>query len=103
MPLQVHVADDVCVHARVVSEGRAAEPRMKLGGNGAASGLAPPLEDDRLQPGLREIVRGDEAVVTAANDYGSTHARVSTRIFMAALRPGAPMMPPPGWVAEPHM
>ena len=31
------------------------------------------------------------------------HRCVSAMIFSAALRPGAPMMPPPGCVAEPHM
>ena len=29
--------------------------------------------------------------------------RVSARIVLAAFRPGAPMMPPPGCVADPHM
>jgi hypothetical protein len=30
-------------------------------------------------------------------------AHMSFRIIIAAFRPLAPMMPPPGWVADPHM
>ncbi len=44
---------------------------------------------------LAKAALGAEALAKAA------HARVSARIFIAAFRPGAPMMPPPGWTADP--
>src|SRR4029077_7323750 len=101
------------------------------------------LEDQRLEATLGEVERGDESVVTAADeDYAlcechgqffATEAgwwsaavvggggdveedfveveRVdflkpllqSLRMTWLAMRPGAPMMPPPGCVAEPHI
>ena len=64
------------------------------------------LEHKRLQPALREITRRHQPVVTATDD---DYVVLATDFFQsfnnckAALRPGAPMMPPPGCVAEPHM
>jgi hypothetical protein len=37
--------------------------------------------------------------MTTADDNNVGHLRIS----IAAFRPGAPMMPPPGWVADPHI
>ena len=49
-----------------------------------------------------EIKRGNQSIVAGAddNDHQLFHSR---RIFFAAFNPGAPMMPPPGCVAEPHI
>jgi len=64
------------------------------------------LEHKRFQPALREITRSHQPVVTATDDY---YVVLHTDFFQsfnnckAALRPGAPMMPPPGCVADPHM
>src|SRR5688500_9670629 len=76
---------------------------MELAGDGAATDSVACFKDERLQSGLGEIKRRREAVMPAADDDDISHALVSARILVAALRPGAPMMPPPGWVAEPHM
>ena len=79
-----------------------------LGHRGAADDRAP-LEDQRLQSLLREIERGDQRVVPAADNHDVARSRhvqcfpLSFRISSAASRPGAPMMPPPGCVAEPHI
>ena len=62
-----------------------------------------------MQTGLREVKGSNETVVSTADDDDAIGIRrqeaylVSERILMAALRPGAAMMPPPGCVAEPHM
>ena len=88
---------------------------MDLFGDGGAADDTAPLEHQRPEAGLREVARGDEAVVPAADDDDvaagrsrRAHARTlplrqSESSLRAALRPGAPMMPPPGCVAEPHM
>ena len=58
----------------------------------------------------RERGRRDQPVVprtdhddVALADHRALHHHCSARIRLAALRPGAPMIPPPGWVADPHM
>src|SRR5437762_10508884 len=72
-----------------------------------------PFEDDDAPSGLREVRRGNQAVVPGADhdDVGGVraHATFAFRPFLierntssAAILPGAPMMPPPGCVAEPH-
>src|SRR6059058_2051604 len=87
----------------------ALETRMEFFGNGSAAHRLAALEDDRLVAGFGEIKRGDQAIVTGADDHhrGLGHQMrppfQSLRICRAASRPGAPMMPPPGCVAEPHM
>src|SRR5262245_47204215 len=46
---------------------------------------------------FRWLLHQDSSLFTVAGYYQSF------RICRAALRPGAPMMPPPGWVDEPHI
>ena len=90
-------------------DGGAFETGMKFFGDGGAADYGAALEDERLVAFFREIERSDESVVAAAeNDDVALrgHAQLlpeSFRISRAARRPGAPMMPPPGCVAEPHM
>ena len=54
---------------------------------------------------LRQTCSRGQPVVAAPNHNDIVclaHSPRSLRISMAARRPGAPVMPPPGWVAEPH-
>src|SRR5688572_4646640 len=86
-------------------EERRAKPRRDLRGNGAAADRGLALEDERFETSLSQVGRTRQAVDASAN-YDDvvlrrTHSSFSTR--MAAFRPGAPMIPPPGCVAEPHM
>ena len=86
----------------------------ELRGLGRAADVAPPLEDEDAPAGLREVGRGDEPVVAAADDdrvvvpgpgRGRHQAALRPRersTSSAAIRPFAPMIPPPGWVDEPH-
>ena len=76
---------------------------MQFAGDRAAAHGITRLQDDRSQPGLGKIEGGCQAVVASTDDDDLTHVRVSEMIFIAAFRPGAPMIPPPGWVAEPHI
>ena len=63
-----------------------------------------PLEHERLQAAPREHGCRHQAVVAAADEDDVVRSsRAARRISSAALRPGAPMMPPPGCVADPHM
>ena len=70
------------------------------------------LQHHDLLVRLREVRRGDEAVVAGADHDGVDPRRhqaarrpffFSFRYSSAAIRPGAPMMPPPGCVADPHI
>ena len=85
-------------------------PRLDL-----AADRRPALQDDRPEPRLREEGARREAVVAAADDDGveavhclrPAHAWAlpffALRSSRAARRPFAPMIPPPGWVEEPHI
>jgi hypothetical protein len=48
----------------------------------------------RRQPTLEHIWPGS---------FAFSHVLLSFRILLAAFRPGAPIIPPPGCVADPHM
>src|SRR5262249_55491744 len=85
-----------------VRERRAFESGCNLAGQRAAPDAVALLDHGRLQAGAREQRRGHEPVHAAAYDDDVGHDRCP-RILSAALRPGAPMMPPPGCVAEPHI
>jgi hypothetical protein len=107
---ELHVLDNGGEQrAAGVRYGGTFEAGMKFLGDGGAADDRPAFEDEGLVAFLREIEGGDESVVSAAeNDDVALrgHAQllpVSFRISSAARRPGAPMMPPPGCVAEPHM
>ena len=92
-----------------VREGRNFEPGYKFVSNGCAADNCAALEDERLVPRLGKIKRRDEAVVARAENDDIALRRhgyrvpLSFKISSAARRPGAPMIPPPGWVAEPHI
>ena len=93
-----------------VGESGTAEAGMKFLGDGGAAGLGAALEHQRFVSGFGQIESGDQAVVAAADDddvavVGSASS-CSLEVFEDFERcqpPGPPMMPPPGWVADPHM
>src|SRR5262249_56120983 len=109
--VELDVGEDVGTNGpRCVRERRAAEAGMKFFGDGGAAGLGAALEDEWLESGFGEVEGGDQAVVTATDDddvalvgHGYAAPFTSLRISSAERRPGAPMMPPPGCVADPHM
>jgi hypothetical protein len=90
---------------------------MKFLGNGPAANHFSPLENERFKAAFCKIERGDECVVAAADEcYALSDGHVqfllpleredffqSLRMTWLAMRPGAPMMPPPGCVADPHI
>src|ERR1700735_915437 len=69
------------------------------------------FQHQRLKSFFREVERCHQPVVPAAKNHDFALCRhgqffplpVSFRISNAASRPGAPMIPPPGCVADPHM
>ena len=98
--------------AGAVGERRHAEARRQLVLGGASADPGPPLEQQRPEPGLAEQRRARQPVDPAANHDGvvlsdsrlpSPASRHDRSIRSAAFLPGAPMMPPPGCVADPHM
>ncbi len=84
---------------------------MKFFGDCGAANYVAAFQHQRLQTFFRQIKRGDQRVVAAAENHDFAlrgHGQffplpVSFRISSAARRPGAPMIPPPGCVADPHM
>ncbi len=71
----------------------------------------PALEHQHPAPGLAEVGGGGEPVVARADDDRVEPLRRHAALppvrvpssSSAAIRPGAPMIPPPGCVAEPHI
>ena len=84
---------------------------MKFFCDRAAADDIAAFENQRLEPALGQIKRGDECVVTTTNEnyaLSDGHGQFaaffhSFRITWLAMRPFAPMIPPPGCVAEPHI
>jgi hypothetical protein len=95
---------------------------MKFLGDGATADHFAALEDERLEAALGEIKSGDEGIVSTADEnytLSEGHGQLaafdavaaereerpfhSFRMTWLAMRPLAPMMPPPGCVAEPHI
>src|SRR5579872_5354086 len=82
--------------------------RRELFSDCAAADDTAALQYQGMKSGARQIKCSHQCVVAAANDYnvarrGHYEIPQSCRICLAARRPGAPMMPPPGCVAEPHI
>jgi len=66
---QVHICPNVRAdRSSSMSESGAAEAGMKFLGDGAAADDGPAFQYQRLESGLGEIERGDEAVVSCAED-----------------------------------
>ncbi len=105
-----------------VCERGSVETGMKFLSDGAAADHFAAFEDQGLEAALGEIESGNESVVTAADKSHALSERHSQsaafdavavereeppfhplRITWLAMRPLAPMMPPPGCVAEPHI
>ena len=85
-----------------------AESRMNFLSNRRSSGNLALLEHECRETCFCQIKRSNQSVVARADDDNafrfSRHQFFhSRRIFLAAFSPEAPMMPPPGWVAEPHI
>src|ERR1700687_3161602 len=121
--IELHIAGNVgAERAESVRESGGAEAGMKFIGDGAAADHFAAFEDEGLEAAFGEIESGNESVVTAADkshalsDGQGQLARFETcdreleppdfhpfKMTWLAMRPLAPMMPPPGWVAEPHI
>src|SRR5215470_14790302 len=106
---------------------------MKLFGHCAAAHHLTAFQHHWLESALRQIKRGDQPIVAAANDQhflSERHFQLPARaacgaltlpreeflppesldppfhsfkITWLAIRPGAAIIPPPGCVAEPHI
>ena len=115
--LEVEVADDRRPQPPDgVGERRHAGARRQLGRLGRAADASSRRSRTTVRsPAFAEVGGGDQAVVAAADDDRVVAVRrraVATaqaafrprarRTSSAAIRPLAPMIPPPGWVDEPH-
>ena len=87
---------------------RATKTWMDLFNSGDASCYLPPLENENRETFSNEIGGHSQPIVPGTDDddllaFGRHQFFQLARIFFAAFSPGAPMIPPPGCVAEPHM
>src|ERR1700676_2729630 len=89
-----------------------AESRMKFFGDCAAAHHLTALQHYGLESAFRQVKRGDQRIVTAADEnhlLSDGHGQLAAAFFHCfkitwlAMRPLAPMIPPPGWVADPHI
>src|SRR5260370_123534 len=125
----LHVARDLCAkRAECMGKRGGLEAGMKFLGDGAAADHFAAFEDEGLEAALGEIKSGDKGVVAAADEshaLSKRHGQLaafaaaaeeldfvqrareasdhSFKMTWLAMRPLAPMMPPPGCVAEPHI
>ncbi len=128
----LHVPRDFCAkRAKGMGKRGGLEAGMKFLGDGATTDHFAAFEDEGLEATFGEIKSGDESVVTAADKnhaLSKRHGQLaafaavvvaaeeldfvqrareasdhSFKMTWLAMRPLAPMMPPPGWVAEPHI
>src|SRR5216684_1102173 len=128
----LHVARDLCAkRAEGMGKRGGLEAGMKFLGDGAAADHFAAFEDKRLEAALGEIKSSDKGVVAAADEshaLSKRHGQLaafaavvvaaeeldfvqrareasdhSFKMTWLAMRPLAPMMPPPGCVAEPHI
>ena len=107
------------------------EAGIKFLGHGATADHFAAFQDERVETTLGKIESSDKGVVTAADKnhaLSERHAQLaafaavvvagegrdfvqrareasdhSFKMTWLAMRPLAPIMPPPGWVAEPHI
>ena len=95
-----------------VGAGRHREAGRELARHRRTAQLLGGLQQQHRPAAARQVGRANQPVVAAADDdavvgtaTGGAHCRRprSRRMASAALAPGAPMTPPPGWVLEPHM
>ena len=102
--VEAETANDLVIDGTErVRERRGAKARREFGGRRRAADRLMPLDDDDRSLAFGERGGGDQAVQAGADDgdvVGHRRPPWSTRI--AALRPGAAMMPPPGCVADPQ-
>ena len=104
-----------------LGDGRRTDAWRQLDRVGDPADPVAPLDDEDPDAGPGEIGRRDEAVVTGADDdrvvrgdgggggavtvaviVRPPSGRATRSTSIAAMRPLAPMIPPPGWVDEPH-
>jgi hypothetical protein len=103
--LELKVASDVgAERPERVGERGGSETGMELFGDGAAAEVFAAFEDGGLEAAFRQVKCGDERVVTATDEHyflSDGHGQFAAffqffRITWLAMRPLAPMMPPPG-------
>ena len=115
-PWQPRLSSRISDPASGAAGGRRPKPGSpaRIRADRRAADLARPPPAPAPAAATREIGGADQAVVAAADDdavvavspacAALSEARPrSRRISPAALAPGAPITPPPGWVLEPHM
>src|SRR5208283_2816288 len=108
---QIHISHNVRPDGTgAMGQLRTAKAGMKFLRNRAAADYRPAFEHEGLESSFGEIEGGDQPVVSCAEDndvalFGHRYfvPLQCFRISSAARRPGAPMMPPPGCVADPHI
>ena len=117
MRAQLQIAHELGGHEmHQVRAGGHLKAGCKLPRDRRAADLRLRLQHQHRTPPRASVAAHTEAIVSAADDDAvvarwrglaapriSASCRRSLSTARAALAPGAPMTPPPGWVLEPHM
>ncbi len=101
--LEPERADDGRVDGGGVREGGRADAGDDLRRDRRPANASRALDDERAEPALREHRGGHQTIRPRADQDDVVPHRLCPRIRSAAFLPGAPMMPPPGCVADPHI
>ena len=102
---RAHELEAVALELELRDDGRPQPTDRRHDAVQDAAGALAALDDHDPAARPRELGGADEPVVAAAGDDDVVaHPRLrDRRCSSAAMRPGAPMRPPPGWAAEPHI
>ena len=101
LPVQAEVAHHICAQGDRMGQCGHTHAGREFVRDGTPAHLVACFEHQRAEPCLGQVRRAHQPVVAGADDDRAAHDFPSTD--SAAFRPGAPMIPPPGCVAEPHM
>ena len=105
-PARPKILADLRVDGHRVRQGRQLKARRDSGVDRTAAHDTRRLEHDDPPARARQIRGRDQAVVAASDNDDVVARHYDLPPFStasAAFRPGAPMMPPPGCVADPHI
>ena len=112
---ELEVPDDARTKTSdAVGDNRRPHTRSNLLGRQCAARAAAAFENECAEPRFRQVSRRHQAVVAGTHDdrvvsLASHESQAALRFgserttWRAARRPDAPMIPPPGCVAEPHI
>src|SRR5690606_437256 len=108
VPFEFEVVDDAPRQSVIEAGGQGHRAAAEGHRSSRAADRVGTVDHQHPATGPGQVEGAGHAVVAGTDDdgvifRGRVHRPASRMISRAALAPGAPMTPPPGWVLEPHM